>query len=465
TVIATAVIEAKLHGSADLGVDPDERAAFLWVTDDPALNRQTRNKMLASSDLLQPGRLVVLDNDFLDSTLSAGRVYFLNIQKLSRSAGLAHGGRNLRQYSMWDVLANTIEGGDADLYLVLDEAHRGMKSAPDRTTIVQRLISGKPGSNPPVPVVWGISATIARFTAAMSGITDRTTYPPVEVDIERVRASGLVKDEIVLDEPDETGTFSNTLLREAVRAALDYEQRWAAYSNDQDEPLVAPVLVVQVPDKASDAKLIETVQTIETEWAGLGPNAVAHVFGEHDRLHLGARIVDWVQPESIEGDPDIRIVLAKQAISTGWDCPRAEVLYSERPARDVTHIAQIIGRMVRQPLTRRITTDDVLNTVACFLPLSTAAPSAPSSPSSRVAARATATTVSAPVSREPPRCSSATHTCHPTSSRRSKRCPAFPPLTYSPIRSGAPRSLPDSSPTPPLGTRSCLVPTPDSRRT
>lgn len=61
--------------------------------------------------------------------------------------------------------------------------------------------------------------------------------------------------------------------------------------------------------------------------------------------------------------------LAKEAISTGWDCPRAEVLYSERPAKDATHIAQVIGRMVRQPLAHRIATDDALNSVTCYLPL------------------------------------------------------------------------------------------------
>ena len=369
TVIATAVIEAILHGSSDLGVEADPRAMFMWVTDDPALNRQTRNKMLAGSDLLQPSRLTVLDNDFLDSTLRPGRVYFLNVQKLSRTSSLAQGGRNLRQFSMWDVLANTIKGGDADLYLVLDEAHRGMRPASDRKTIVQRLVTGVQGSNPPMPMVWGISATIERFTTAMQGATDRTTYPFVEVDIDKVRASGLVKDEIGLDEPDEQGTFGTTLLREAVKATLEYERRWAAYSAEQDEAEVLPILVVQVPDKASDATLAELVKVIESEWTGLMPGAVAHVFGEHDRLHLGGRAVDWVPPESIQGDEAVRIVLAKQAISTGWDCPRAEVLYSERPARDVTYIAQIIGRMIRSPLTHRVTTDDALNTVACFLPL------------------------------------------------------------------------------------------------
>ena len=187
------------------------------------------------------------------------------------------------------VLANTINGGGVDLCLVLDEAHRGMKVASDRKTIVQRLIAGAQGSNPPMPVVWGISATIERFTTAMQGVTDRTMYPFVEVDIDKVRASGLVKDEIGVDEPDEKGTFSTTLLREAVKATLEYERRWAAYSAEQDEPEVLPVLVVQVPDKASDATLTELVGVVESEWPGLGPDAIAHVFGEHERLHCPLR--------------------------------------------------------------------------------------------------------------------------------------------------------------------------------
>jgi hypothetical protein len=42
TVTATAVIEALLFGSTDLDTDADPRISFLWITDDPALNRQTR---------------------------------------------------------------------------------------------------------------------------------------------------------------------------------------------------------------------------------------------------------------------------------------------------------------------------------------------------------------------------------------------------------------------------------------
>jgi hypothetical protein len=368
TVIATAVIEGMLHGSADLEAEADPRATFLWVTDDPALNNQTRNKMIQASDLLQPARLRILDNDFLDSELSPGRVYFLNIQKLSKNAGLAQGGRNLRQHSMWDVLANTINGDSSDLYLVLDEAHRGMKPPRDRRSIVQRIISGEPGSNPPVPIVWGISATIDRFTAAMKGISGRTEYPYVQVDLDKVRASGLVKDEIGLDEPDESGTFGTTLLREAVASVRDFEQRWAAYAAAEGEPEVLPVMVVQVADKSTPEKLADLMSVIQSGWGGLGPDAAVHVFGEHETIDLPGRTLRWVPPESIQSDTDIRVVFAKEAISTGWDCPRAEVLYSERPANDATHIAQVVGRMVRQPLAHRVATDDALNTVACFLP-------------------------------------------------------------------------------------------------
>ena len=201
-MIATAVIEALFFGSTDLEVDADPRISFLWITDDPALNRQTRGRMLDASELLTPWSLREVDEAFPDADLAPQRVYFLNTQKLSRSSRLAQVGTNAREHSFWDILRNTINGRETDLVLVLDEAHRGMKRTADRQTIVRRLIQGEPGSNPPVPIVWGISATIERFTRAMGEVTDRISRPNVVVDIERVRASGLVKDEIGLAQPD-----------------------------------------------------------------------------------------------------------------------------------------------------------------------------------------------------------------------------------------------------------------------
>lgn len=64
----------------------------------------------------------------------------------------------------------------------------------------------------------------------------------------------------------------------------------------------------------------------------------------------------------------MRVLIAKDAISTGWDCPRAEVMVSFRAASDRTHITQLLGRMVRSPLARRIPGNDRLNAVDCLLP-------------------------------------------------------------------------------------------------
>ena len=369
TVIATAVIEALLFGSADLGVDPDPRPTFLWVTDDPALNRQTRNKMLAASDLLTPAYLEILSDKHFEPTLLPGMVYFLNIQQLGKNAAFANTpGDSFRTKSGWQLIGDSIGSETTDLCVVVDEAHRGMKATAERASIVRQIIDGRPGTNPPAPVVWGISATIDRFKAAMGELGSRTLYPAIEVDIDRVRASGLVKDRIELFEPDESGTFSMTLLREAVGKVREFDSFWATYAEAENEPRVLPALVMQVRDKVSQADLAELVAVVEQEWPGLEKHAVVNVFGEHTDLVVGTRTVRYVAPETVEDDQHVRVVLAKEAISTGWDCPRAEVLYSERPASDATHIAQVVGRMVRQPLARRITTDDSLNSVWCYLP-------------------------------------------------------------------------------------------------
>ena len=96
TVIATAVIEALLFGSTDLTPTPDPRVSFLWITDDPALNRQTRGRMFDASELLAPTTLVEVDESFQDADLAPGRVFFLNTQKLSKSSRLTQSGTNSR---------------------------------------------------------------------------------------------------------------------------------------------------------------------------------------------------------------------------------------------------------------------------------------------------------------------------------------------------------------------------------
>ena len=75
-----------------------------------------------------------------------------------------------------------------------------------------------------------------------------------------------------------------------------------------------------------------------------------------------------IEASRIEEEREIGVVLFKMSLSTGWDCPRAEVMMSFRRAQDHTYIAQLLGRMVRTPLARRVQADAALNDVHLFLP-------------------------------------------------------------------------------------------------
>lgn len=387
TVMAAAVIEALFNGNDECDFDADPGAVVLWFTDDPALNEQTRFRLNQASDVGSI-RSTVIDNSFQEEQLSPGQVYFLNSQKLGKNSLLVRGApetdRNglfpmnraapdMRAHTMWDVLRNTIEDESLTLYLILDEAHRGMntraRQVRERATIVQRMVNGDSGI-PPIPVVIGISATVERFNTAMSEAQGRVNYPNVVVDPVRVQASGLLKDDIRLEFPAEAGQFDTVLLKRAVRRTLEISELWKAYAEAQEPPEepVSPLLVVQMPNTPDDELLKMAFDTVRDEWPELKSESLAHVFGEHKTLEIGGHAVPHVSPETLQDRPWIRVVFAKEAITTGWDCPRAEVLMSFRPAKDETHITQLLGRMVRAPLARRIPGDDRLNSVECILP-------------------------------------------------------------------------------------------------
>jgi hypothetical protein len=365
TVIATSVVEASLDGDESTpGIDD---ATFLWVTDDPSLNRQTLQKMMAASSALAPNRLITIESDFDEELFEPGRVYFLNIQKLSSSATLSKSLVDGRTYSLWETITNTVMKRPFGFAVVVDEAHRGMATSRNtRDTIVTQIIGGGATSRPAVPVVWGISATPQRFLSAMSEL-GRSTRPHT-IRIEDVRASGLLKDQIILGHTRGVDAAESTLVRHAVRRVREYDRKWADYTTETGEPPVHPALVVQVADKPTAKELGDLVGTILQEWPEVTPANIVHTFADHSYVDAGTHQIAWCPPEDIQDRHDIRVVLCKTAITTGWDCPRAEVLLSLRVARDIGLITQVMGRMVRTPLARRITTDADLNAVHCILP-------------------------------------------------------------------------------------------------
>ena len=388
TVIMSALIEAVLdagHPDGEASEFPDSRASFLWITDQPQLNTQTVNRMRCYLDRIWFGKIEEIDDSFDREQLDPGKLFFINTQKLGKKGRLVNRG-DRRQHTFWDTMRNTVKDPLASVYVVIDEAHRGMdqtkRQENEARTIVQRFIKGDSASGmPAVPVIIGVSATPERFERLLEG-TDRRERP-VKVKPGDVQRSGLLKESILLRHSSATVDREMTLLRDAVDRFLKYEEAWRNHPGRVDGRSVRPIMLVQVEDASqadqkqsrhSATDLAEALGAISgklrSAGASLGPNVFAHAFQDAKTLDIAGNRLRGLEPAAIDGDDDVRVVFFKTALNTGWDCPRAEVMMSFRSAKDATNIAQLVGRMVRTPLRKRVEGEhsDLLNAVDLYLP-------------------------------------------------------------------------------------------------
>ncbi|WP_281694989.1 DEAD/DEAH box helicase [Collinsella tanakaei] len=379
TVMCAATIEALFFGDDDLGLSPDENAVVLWLSDSPSLNEQTCVRFANVADKLADN---VLDHRHLETVtnhfgaahdvLDPRHVYFLSKDLLSRNGLLTKGGELNSGRIFWDILDRTIKDPERNLYLFIDEAHRGLGSnaSSDKGTgtIYANLIDGYEG-RAAMPIVVGVSATPQRFDAAMDLRENRIRMPRVTVTPREVQESGLLKDIIELRVPEKDDPVEHQYLTMACQRFALACSKWDEYCSEQGERSIHPLLLVQTADNISMSALAELCDQIMSLVPGLNEaTCFANVFGEHKMLAAGKYLIPYIDPEFVQDSPNVRVLFAKEAVSNGWDCPRAEVIFSQRRRSDSTYIAQLVGRMVRTPLARRIDGDDILNSVACYLP-------------------------------------------------------------------------------------------------
>ncbi len=373
TIIMSALIESILCGDENYPEQPD--AVFVWLSDSPQLNEQSKHKIDIQADKINIGQCVVVKEDSFDmEMLDDGHIYFLNTQKLSKSSKLTKKGDG-RTYTIWETLANTAREKSDRFYFIIDEAHRGAQKPREMataTTIMQKFLTGSPADHlPQMPVVIGMTATSARFRRLAEGIQSTTHYIVTTPD--DVRASGLLKDRIVITYPETKGN-DMAVLQAAADEWKDKWQHWYQYCYEQHYGQVYPILVIQVQNgsgnQLSATDLDECLRIVEERTGErFSEGQVVHAFGEGtSTIRVNGMDVHYVEPHRIADDKRIKIVFFKEALSTGWDCPRAETMMSFRRAVDDTYIAQLLGRMIRTPTQQRILVDDTLNEVHLYLP-------------------------------------------------------------------------------------------------
>jgi len=372
TIVMTALFEDIFFGAPEFEAQPD--AVILWISDIPELNEQTRLKIEGKSDRIRVRQIVNIDSSFDEEKLEGGHIYFVNTQKLGTDKLLTRYGDG-RQYTIWETFTNTARAIPDRFYVVIDEAHRGMRNGrvvQAAQTIIQRFILGSEEHGLcPMPIVVGVSATPRRFEDLLIETTH--TVHKVHIKADDVRESGLLKDRILIHYPENPSQVEMTMLASAAAQWKAMGEQWLKYCRHEGEVTVKPVLVIQVEDGTENVltktDMAVCLTTIENAIGRrLRDWEVVHTFSETGELDIAGHKVRRIDASRIEEDERVSVVFFKMSLSTGWDCPRAEVMMSFRRAQDHTYIAQLLGRMVRTPLARRIEADASLNDVHLFLP-------------------------------------------------------------------------------------------------
>lgn len=110
--------------------------------------------------------------------------------------------------------------------------------------------------------------------------------------------------------------------------------------------LVKPLILIQLPSESKstsdlDRTKLERVKRILAEDFGITI--------ENKRLAI------WLDKEKENLDDvessesPVEVLIFKQAIATGWDCPRAQILVMFREIGSVTFQIQTVGRILRMP--------------------------------------------------------------------------------------------------------------------
>lgn len=110
---------------------------------------------------------------------------------------------------------------------------------------------------------------------------------------------------------------------------------------------INPLLLIQLPNDTSDANTVDDQKYIDIILQNLEHKYGITVNNNRLAVWLSGRkdnVDDIEKPDNM-----VEVLLFKQAIALGWDCPRAAVLLIFRELKSTSFTIQTVGRILRMP--------------------------------------------------------------------------------------------------------------------
>ncbi|MBU0952407.1 MAG: DEAD/DEAH box helicase family protein, partial [Elusimicrobia bacterium] len=305
-----------------------QQFSFIW-TAPRQLHSQSKNKL---DDYYQGNKTLKCSffEDLDDIEIDENEILFFNWESINKSDNI-YIRENEKDNNLTNVIKNTKEE-DRQIILIIDECHHHATS-----DISKKLITD---IEPKLTIE--VSATPIVENPDES----------VTVQLEDVKKEGMIKKAVILN-----AEFENILKDKKIQSKLSQgteefvidialKKRTVLLNNFEKEKHglvpINPLVLIQLPDRKTNLEDVIKEKVIRH----LKKNGIT-TDNEKLAIWLSGEHVNKEDVERI--DSDVEVLIFKQAIALGWDCPRAQILVLFRDWKSMVFSIQTIGRIMRMP--------------------------------------------------------------------------------------------------------------------
>ena len=300
----------------------NSRTAFIWLCPGKGdLEEQSRQKMRKFA----PHRYTQNLFDALQNGFDAESTTFINWELVTKKGNTAI--RDSERKNLFDRIAEAHRAG-TEFIVIIDEEHS------NNTAKAKTIIDAFSAKN-----IIRVSATAV----------ENNRYEYFEIDEVDVINAGLITKALYVNEGLVDG-MEITNDYECLLDLADAKRKAIAARYKELGKTIRPLVLIQFPNGQP-----ETIRAVEAKLESMGytyDNGMVSIWMSEDKRDL---------PDNLtENDATPVFLLMKQAISTGWDCPRAKILVKLREGMNEGFEIQTIGRIRRMPEAKQYE-DDLLD--------------------------------------------------------------------------------------------------------
>ena len=299
----------------------NKELSFIWISVNQ-LHDQSKNNL---EKYYSDSRILKCSNfeDLEDKKIGKNEILFFNWQSINKRDNI-YIRENEEDNNLSAIIAETKADGK-EIVLIIDESHHTAKAEKSKEVIES--------INPKVTLE--VSAT-PQITNLSSRI--------VEVDFQNVKKEGMIKTEVAINPEINKYKIDGKSTDDVVISCALKKREELKKAYQKEKANINPLVLIQLPDKKRGVidRKDDIIKILNDKFKiNTSNRKLAIYLSEKDSK---------VNLENItKPDNETEVLIFKQAIALGWDCPRASILVLFRDWKSIIFSIQTIGRIMRMP--------------------------------------------------------------------------------------------------------------------